>query len=192
MKKLVITGAVVLLLVGGSLLGQLNQSGGGGSAVTASQAGTWTMQPGNTANTTPWLFSLSQGGNTAQVTAGGALRIDGSSVTQPVSGTLTTVPKTACGTTSYDSGIVAMPTTTTTVTTTSTCVDAVLFVNITASTQTITLTDNQGSPVTYLASFQVPANSTLVYDLHFARLASGIRWSATSASSVNAQIVGFQ
>lgn len=28
-----------------------------GATVAATQSGTWTMQPGNTANTTPWLFS---------------------------------------------------------------------------------------------------------------------------------------
>ena len=192
MKRLWISGAVLVLLVGGSLLGQLNQSGGGGSSVTATQAGTWTVQPGNTANTTPWLFSVSQGGNTAQVTAGGAIKIDGSAVTQPVSGSLTAAPKTACGTTAYDSGMVSLPTSSTAVTTTATCVDAVVFVNVTASTQTVTLTDNQGSPASYLTSFQIPANSTLVYDLHYARLSSGIKWLATNASSVNAQIVGFQ
>lgn len=37
---------------------------------TASQSGTWTVQPGNTANTTAW-------------------KVDGSAVTQPVSGTVT-------------------------------------------------------------------------------------------------------
>ena len=84
---------MVVLFVGGSLLGQLNQSGGAGSSVTATQSGTWTVQPGNTANTTPWLTSLSQGGNTATISAAGALKIDGSAVTQPVSGTLTSVPK---------------------------------------------------------------------------------------------------
>ena len=192
MKRLWVSGGVLTILAGGALLGQLNQSGGGGSSVTATQAGTWTMQPGNTANTTPWLFSMAQGGNTAQVTAGGAVKIDGSAVTQPVTGTVTTVEKTACGTTAYDSGIVAMPTASTVVTSTSTCVNAVLFVNTTASTQTVTLTDNQGAPVAYLSSFQIPANSTLVYDLHYARLASGVKWLATNASSVNAQIVGFQ
>lgn len=35
----------------------------------AVQSGTWTVQPGNTANTTPWLMSVSQGGNTAVVKA---------------------------------------------------------------------------------------------------------------------------
>jgi hypothetical protein len=40
------------------------------SALPASQSGTWTVQPGNTANTTAW-------------------KVDGSAVTQPVSGTVT-------------------------------------------------------------------------------------------------------
>jgi len=37
------------------------------------QSGTWTVQPGNTANTTPWLFTINQGGNSAAVSAAGAL-----------------------------------------------------------------------------------------------------------------------
>ena len=53
--------------------------------VTANQGGTWTVQPGNTANTTPWLTTISQGGNAATVTASNALKVDGSAVTQPVS-----------------------------------------------------------------------------------------------------------
>lgn len=35
-----------------------------------SQSGTWTVQPGNTANTTPWLTTINQGGNSATVKAG--------------------------------------------------------------------------------------------------------------------------
>ena len=192
MKKFVIAGSIAALFVGGSMMAQLSQSGGAGSSVTASQSGTWTLQPGNTANTTPWLFTMSQGGNAAQVTAGGAMKIDGSAVTQPVSGTLTMVPKTTCGSTAYDSGILTLPTASTAVTATATCVNSILFVNTTASAQTITLSDNQATPVTYLSSFQIPANSTFVYDLQYVKLASGIKWSATNATSVNAQIVGFQ
>jgi len=41
--------------------------------VTANQGGTWTVQPGNTANTTPWLATINQGGNSATVSAAGAL-----------------------------------------------------------------------------------------------------------------------
>ena len=59
------------------------------------QIGTWTMQPGNTANTTPWLFSLSgslpAGGNTIgsvtnprQATASVAVNISTSGTTQLV------------------------------------------------------------------------------------------------------------
>jgi hypothetical protein len=55
--------------------------------VAATQSGTWTVQPGNTANTTPWLITISQGGNAATVTASNALKVDGSAVTQPVSST---------------------------------------------------------------------------------------------------------
>jgi hypothetical protein len=78
------------------------------------------------------------------------------------------------------------------VTATATCVNAVLFVNTTSSVQTITLSDNQASPIAYLSGFQIPANSTLVYDLHNAKMANGIKWQATNAASVNAQIVGLQ
>lgn len=39
------------------------------SVVLASQNGTWTVQPGNTANTTPWIFTVNQGGNSAVVKA---------------------------------------------------------------------------------------------------------------------------
>jgi hypothetical protein len=48
------------------------------SALPASQSGTWTVQPGNTANTTAW-------------------KVDGSAVTQPVSGTVTTRPSGSTG-----------------------------------------------------------------------------------------------
>jgi hypothetical protein len=57
--------------------------------VAATQSGTWTVQPGNTANTTPWLATINQGGNSATVTVANALKVDGSAVTQPVSGTVT-------------------------------------------------------------------------------------------------------
>lgn len=53
----------------------------GGFAVT--QSGTWTVQPGNTANTTPWLTTINQGGFSVVVTPANALKVDGSAVTQP-------------------------------------------------------------------------------------------------------------
>lgn len=80
---------------------------GANNDVTASQTGTWTVQPGNTANTTAWLFKLDQtstnndvdiasalptgsntigGVNLTQYTpASGRLPVDPSGVTSPVS-----------------------------------------------------------------------------------------------------------
>ncbi len=39
------------------------------SNILATQSGTWTVQPGNTPNTTPWLATINQGGNSAAVKA---------------------------------------------------------------------------------------------------------------------------
>jgi len=38
--------------------------------ISASQSGTWTVQPGNTANTTPWLAKINDGTNSITVKAG--------------------------------------------------------------------------------------------------------------------------
>ena len=61
-------------------------------SVAVTQSGTWTVQPGNTANTTPWLTTIQQGGNAATVSAAGALKVDGSAVTQPISASSLPLP----------------------------------------------------------------------------------------------------
>jgi hypothetical protein len=76
------------------------------------QSGTWTVQPGNTANTTPWLFTMSQGGNAAIVTAAGAQKVDGSAVTQPVSLASTTITGTVGVTQSTSPWVVSLASTT--------------------------------------------------------------------------------
>jgi hypothetical protein len=45
------------------------------SAQSINISGTPTFNPGNTANTTPWLMTINQGGNSAAVTAGGRLQV---------------------------------------------------------------------------------------------------------------------
>jgi hypothetical protein len=45
-------------------------------SASASQSGTWTVQPGNTQNTTPWLTSIVGGGNTASVNASNQLAVN--------------------------------------------------------------------------------------------------------------------
>src|SRR5437868_7676996 len=76
---------LVVILVGGWIgktIAQQQYSGGQAVTVTsgtlaATQSGTWTVQPGNTANTTAW-------------------KVDGSAVTQPAS--LATLPALVAGT----------------------------------------------------------------------------------------------
>jgi hypothetical protein len=46
------------------------------SNILATQSGTWTIQPGNTANTTPWLATINQAGNSATVNASGQLTVN--------------------------------------------------------------------------------------------------------------------
>lgn len=45
-------------------------------AGSLAQSGTWTVQPGNTANTTPWLMTIQQGGNTANVNGSNQLLVN--------------------------------------------------------------------------------------------------------------------
>ena len=48
-------------------VGSHDVTNAGTFAVQAAQSGTWTVQPGNTANTTPWLVSIHDGTNKASV-----------------------------------------------------------------------------------------------------------------------------
>lgn len=51
------------------------------ASIPVTESGTWTVQPGNTPNTTPWLATINQGGNSATVSAAGALKVDASGAT---------------------------------------------------------------------------------------------------------------
>lgn len=80
------TGVVNVSASGGGIVPVSGTVYQGSPPWSVSQSGTWTVQPGNTANTTPWLATISQGGNSATVSAGGALKVDSSAAVQPVSG----------------------------------------------------------------------------------------------------------
>jgi hypothetical protein len=162
--------------------------------------------------------SIVQGGNTANVSAAGALKVDGSAVTQPVSGTfwqatqpvsgtvtvnplpagsnnigkVNALPLDGCGGTNYDSGLLTLPTAATVVTATNTCVQAIGLMNVTSSAQTCTITDGQGSPVTVLSSYQIPANSTARFVFDGVKFLTGIKWSCTNATSVTGYVRGTQ
>jgi len=153
--------------------------------------------------------AIVQGGNTATVSASGALKVDASAFTQPVSGPLTdsqlrasavpvsgslsATPLTGCGSTNYDSGIVTVPSSTTTLTSTATCVNTVILINLTSSQQTCTVTDGQGTPANLIPpSYDIPAKSDAVFNRYGVKALSGIKWSCTNASSVAGIVRGQQ
>lgn len=195
-----IAGLLALIFVS-AVVGQLQQSGGAGSTVTANQGGTWTVQPGNTANTTAW-------------------KVDGSAVTQPVSGTLTAVtaitnalpagtnvighvitdsgtinviPKTACGNTlATGSTLAAIPTSSTLLTSAATaCVTRVLFSNTNAGAGTVTLTDNTATPINAVLTFSLPGLSNMILPLDGIGFNLGVKWAASGTGFTGA-VVAYQ
>ena len=68
--------------------GSLTVDNGGTFAVQAAQSGTWTVQPGNTANTTAWLVT-GTGGTFPVTDSGGTLSIDDGAGSITVDGTVT-------------------------------------------------------------------------------------------------------
>jgi hypothetical protein len=86
-----------------------------------------------------------------------------------------------------------LPNSSTVLTATATCVTAVILINLTTSMQTVTVTDNQGSPLNLIPpSFDLMPKSSAVFQLHGARALAGIKWNATNASAVAGIIRGNQ
>lgn len=166
------------------------------------------------------LFTMVQGGNQAVVTAAGAQKVDGSAITQPVSGTFwqatqpvsgpltdaqlrasavpvtgsfSSTPLTGCGSTNYDSGIVTLPNATTALTATPTCVNTIILINLTTSTQTCTVTDGSGTPLNLIPpSFDLAGKSDAVFNRYGVKSLAGIKWSCTNASAVSGIVRGQQ
>ena len=212
---MVLTAIVVLGSVWNSTRAQMQQSGGGGSnasvgARAAAQPGSVTLVGGAFNSTLPTVTSgnteslqmdssgrllvgsiasaLPAGGNNiGNVTLAGALPAGTNAI-----GTVRANPLTSCGNTIFDSGITSIPTTEAAATSTATCVEAIYINNLTSSSQTFSIKDNQGTPVVYVNSFNLPANSNMLLTFGGIKFASGVRWVATNASSVNAQILGYQ
>jgi hypothetical protein len=157
------------------------------TAVT--ESGVWTVQPGNTANTTAW-------------------KVDGSAVTQPVSGTVTngagvanmgivrSVPSGCTQSTNFSSSTVGVGTGAgTSVTSTTTCVTDVYVNNITNSAVTFRLADKTGTPIIWIggnADFTIPANSNVRFPLGGVTFTGGITAIAGTSSALNLQVNGLQ
>lgn len=65
--------------------------------------------------------------------------------------------------------------------------------NTTVGAVTITITDNQGSPVTFVAAFSLGANSNARFPPGGDLLnMKGIKWNASAGASINCTVDGFQ
>lgn len=158
------------LFVAGLMMPQgLNQSGGAGTNVSitntpaVTQSGTWTVQPGNTANSTAW-------------------KVDGSAVTQPVSGTVSVsalptggnligfikqrpVGCTTAGTSDVLHDITQVATGAgSSVSAVTGCVEECYVNSIVNTPVTLRAQDKAGTPVIWVggaADFTIPANSNM-------------------------------
>jgi hypothetical protein len=144
--------------------------------VAATQSGTWTVQPGNTANSTAWLVTGTGGVFPAS---------------QSGTWTVRTVPLNSCGTTVASSALAAVPTSSTAVFTSTTCVQTIVLNNTTSGALTVTVTDNQGTPINDIITFSIPAYSQLIQPLGGAAFTSGVKWLA-SGSGVTGAVIGNQ
>jgi hypothetical protein len=144
------------------------------------------------------------GAGTAGTPAGGIMSVQGVSggqavpvsgtfwqTTQPVSGTVRTVPLNACGTTVASQALGAVPTSSTAVFSSTTCVQYIVMNNTTSGALTVTVTDNQGTPVNDILTFSIPGYSQLIQPLGGVAFTSGVKWSA-SGSGVTGAILGNQ
>ncbi len=157
---------------------------------------------------------IAVGAGTAGSAAGGVVSVQGvaSGTTVPITGTLTAVtsltnalpagtnaigtvrtnPLTSCGSTIFDSAITTIPTTEAAATATTTCVQAIYVNNLTSSAQTFSIKDNAATPIVIVNAFSLPGNSNMLLTFGGIKFNLGVRWVATNASAVNAQILGYQ
>lgn len=184
---------------------QLQQSGGPGSTVTVTSI-TGALPAGSNAI----------GSVTATQSSGANLHVDVDSApttavtgtfwqtTQPVSiaslpalaagtnliGTAYTIPKTACGNTVESQALEAVPTSSTAVFTSTVCLMVIVLNNTNSSSVTVTVSDDEGTPVNDVLTFSIPANSQLIQPLWGVAFTSGVKWAA-SASGVTGAVLGY-
>lgn len=184
---------------------QLQQSGGPGSTVTvgaALPAGTNVVGKFSIDQTTPGTTNKVDIGTNGTVAIGGTLPAFAATPTFNV-GTFpalsastntigVVVPKTPCGTTVFNQDLAAVPTSTGSPTSTTTCLMLAYFNNSNASAQTVTLTDNTGTPLNVVgAAFSIPGLSNMFLPFNGVRFNAGIKWVAGGTGVVGG-MWGFQ
>lgn len=207
--------ALVGLMLVGSVMGQLNQSGGGGSAVTlqpgsnlAGKVGIDQTTPGTTNAISDAYIGSTVIATGNGVSGAGVQRVNiasdntAFSVNATVSaalpagtnliGSVYTIPKTTCNSTPVGVALGAIPTSATLATSaTTTCVLTIALNNTTGSSVTITVTDNSGTPINDLLTFTLPAYSQVIQPLGGIPFTSGVKWAA-SAAGVTGGLAGIQ
>jgi len=189
---------------------QLQQSGGGGSnssvGTTGAAAPTSATLAGGVFNTT--LPTVTSGNMTGLQTDSSARLLVGSiagalptgantigSVTiaagAAVIGVVNTIPKTACGNTVASQALAAVPTAATAVFTSTTCLSVIVLNNTNSTATTVTVTDNQATPINDVLTFSIPGNSQLIQPLWGVAFTTGVKWNA-SATGVTGAILGYQ
>jgi len=213
--------ALFLLLVAAGIFGpvyaQLQQSGGPVSSVAATQSGTWNIsnisgtvslptgaatsakQPalGTAGTPSADVITVQGAASMTPLTITGSISNSGFNVTGSlptganVIGQVQTVPKTACSTTAFTPAWQSVPTSATALTATTSCVVAIIITNTNGAAQTVTITDGQGTPVTVVSAFSIPANSQVTFPLYGSQMTSGIKWSA-GGTGLTGTVVAYQ
>lgn len=137
------------------------------TSVAVTQSGTWTVQPGNTANTTAW-------------------KVDGSAVTQPVSGTVTSNPAAATtgGSTPYHT-ISAASTNATSLKASAGTLYGLSISNSNAAARFFKLYNKASAPTvgtdTPIRTIQLPGNATVITAFPMGlNFSTGIAWALTT------------
>ena len=191
---------------------QLQQSGGPGSTVTLG-AGTALAGKFGIDQTTPGTtnaVSLAQIGATTVSTGNGTAGAGVQRVTiasdntafsvnatlqagSAVAGIVKEIPQNACGTTlATGSTLQAVPTSSTLLTSAANaCVIAAVFFNTNGTAQTVTLTDNTGTPINAVLTFSIPAFSNLIEPLYGGLFTSGVKWTA-GGTGVTGFLIAYQ
>lgn len=212
---------LVAALFGPTVSAQLQQSGGGGSNSSVGTIGatapTAATNSGGTYNSVLPTLTTGQmgssqldsnarqivvGAGTAGTGAGGVVSVQGvaGGTTLPVSvGSIAAgtsiigkvVPATACGTTVQSQALAALPTSSSAVFTSTTCVMVIVLNNTNASAATVTISDNQGTPINDVLTFSIPAYSQLIQPLYGVAFTSGLKWTA-STTGVTGAVLGYQ
>jgi hypothetical protein len=207
---------------------QLQQSGGPGSTVSITQGGNTaavsaagalsvnqTQINGNTVSSgngvagsgvqrvtiasdnTPFAIKIDQTtpGTTNKVSIGtdGTVALNAAlPAGSNVIGVIKTVPSTTCGTTAVTQALAAVPTSSTAVFASTTCMVAAFFNNTNATAETVTLTDNAGTPVNGVGpAFSIPGLSNMTIPLYGVPFSSGVKWAA-GGTGVTGGMVGYQ